>query len=251
LKFKIALVTSVNLDAAHLILDFFFVGFASFSHCLDNCQCRLFHTRTALHQIRRYVALSRLPQLDYSCFFLAQLFFTDQKDVAFIKTLYAISLGKHIQLKRAALIPLIALFFTAIALPAVTARVLIAQQNVPAQGHLGGGSLTTNTVNVVVFSDPQATTLCTDIDFGNLNSGNIATKTIYIKNTGNIIETLSMTVTDWSPQTGTSSLLLTWNQESAKLQAGATVPATLTLNIASDTGDISDFNFNIVISGSA
>ena len=155
------------------------------------------------------------------------------------------------QLKKAALIPLIALVFTAIALSAVTAGVLIAQQNVPAQGHLGGGSITTNTVNVSVFSDPQATSLCTSIDWGTLNSGNIATKTIYIKNTGNITETLSMTVTDWNPQTATSSLFLTWNQESAKLQAGAVVPATLTLNIAAETGDISDFAFNIVISGSA
>ncbi|TFH22794.1 hypothetical protein E4G67_03945 [Candidatus Bathyarchaeota archaeon] len=60
-----------------------------------------------------------------------------------------------------------------------------------------------------------------------------------------------MTVTDWNPQTATLSLFLTWNQESAKLQTGATVPATLTLNIVADTGDISDFNFNIVISGSA
>jgi hypothetical protein len=183
-------------------------------------------------------------------FFVLRNCFTDQKDVAFIKTLYAISFGKYMQLKRAALIPLIALIFTAIALSAVTAGVLIAQQNVPAQGHLASG-ITTNTVNVGVFIDPQATTLCTDIDFGNLNSGNIVTKTLYIKNTGNITETLSMTVTDWNPPTATSSIFLTWDQENAKLQAGAIVPATLTLNIAADTGDISDFNFNIVISGSA
>jgi hypothetical protein len=152
-------------------------------------------------------------------------------------------LGKHIQLERATLIPPIALVCTAIALSAVKAGVLIAQQNVPAQGHLGGG-ITTNTVNVGVFSDTQASTLCTNIDFGTLNSGNIVTKTIYIKNTGTITETLSMTVTDWNPQTATSSLFLTWNQERSKLQAGATVSVTLTLNIAADTGDISDFNFN-------
>ncbi len=60
-----------------------------------------------------------------------------------------------------------------------------------------------------------------------------------------------MTVTDWNSQTATSSLFLTWNQESATLQVGAIVPATLTLNIAADTGDIYDFNFNIVMSGSA
>jgi hypothetical protein len=128
--------------------------------------------------------------------------------------------------------------------------VLNAQQNIPAQGHLGG-SITTNTANIGAYNDLQATTLCTNIDWGTLNSGSIATKTIYIKNTGNITETLSMTSTDWNPQTAASSILLTWNRESSTLQAGAITPATLTLNIAADTGDISDFDFNIVISGSA
>jgi hypothetical protein len=61
-----------------------------------------------------------------------------------------------------------------------------------------------------------------------------------------------MTAIDWIPQTATSSLFLTWNKESATLQAGVIVPATLTLNVSAETGDISDFNFkNIVISGSA
>jgi hypothetical protein len=154
------------------------------------------------------------------------------------------------QLKKTAIIPLIALVFIAIALSVVTAGVLNAQQNVPAQGHIGG-SITTNTVNIGVYSDSQATSLCTNIDWGTLNSGSIATKTVYIKNTGNITETLSMTTIDWIPQTATSSLFLTWNKESATLQAGAIVPATLTLNVAAETGDISDFNFNIVISGNA
>lgn len=154
------------------------------------------------------------------------------------------------QLKKAAIIPLIALVFIAIALSVVTAGILNAQQNIPAQGHLGG-SITTNTVNISVYSDSQATALCTNIDWGTLNSGNIATKIIYVKNTGNITETLSMTAKDWNPLSATSILSLTWNKESATLQAGAILPATLTLNVAADTGDISDFDFNIVISGSA
>ncbi len=99
------------------------------------------------------------------------------------------------QLKKAAIIPLITLVFIAIALSVVTAGILNAQQNIPAQGHLGG-SITTNTVNISVYSDSQATTLCSNIDWGTLITPFVATKTIYVKNTGNITETLSMTAKD-------------------------------------------------------
>lgn len=153
------------------------------------------------------------------------------------------------KLKKAVLIPLIALVFIAIAISAVTAGVLIAQQNVPASGSVGGNII--STVNMGIYSDPAATTNCTNVDWGNLNSGDTATKTIYIKNTGNVSETLSMTATNWNPQSASSTLTLTWSQEGAVLAEGEVVPATLTLMVAADTGDLSDFSFNIAISGTA
>lgn len=144
---------------------------------------------------------------------------------------------------------LLALVFIAIALSAVTVGVLIAQQNVPASGSVGGNI--TSTVNIGIYSDPEATTNCTNVDWGNLNSGDTATKTIYIKNTGNVSETLSMTAINWNPSSASSTLFLTWSQEGTSLPEGAIVPATFTLNVAADTGDLSDFSFNIVISGIA
>lgn len=152
------------------------------------------------------------------------------------------------KLKRT-LLPLIALVVTAVTLSVVTAGVLIAQQNVPTSGSIGRNII--STVNIAVYSDPDALTNCTNISWGNLNAGDTATKTIYIQNTGNISETLSMTATNWNPTSASSSLLLTWSQEGATIEAGAVVPATLTLNVADDPGGLSDFSFNIVISGKA
>jgi len=60
-----------------------------------------------------------------------------------------------------------------------------------------------------------------------------------------------MTTINWTPSTATQSLHLTWTQEGAVLAAGEVVPASIVLKIASDTGDLSDFSFNMVISGSA
>ena len=153
------------------------------------------------------------------------------------------------KIKKTALIPLIVLVFIAVTLSAVTAGVLIAQQDVPNRGSVGGNI--TSTIDIQVYNDPDATIICTAIDWGNLNSGDTATKTIYIKNIGNVSETLSMTTTNWTPSTATQSLYLTWTQEGAVLAAGEVVPATIVLKIASDTGDLSDFSFNMVIYGTA
>jgi len=153
------------------------------------------------------------------------------------------------KIKKTALIPLIALVFAAVTLSAITAGVLIAQQNVPNRGDLGGNI--TSTIDIRVYTDPDATINCTTIDWGSLNSGDTATKTIFIKNAGNVSETLSMTAIDWTPSNAIQSLYITWNKEGTILEAGKVVPATITLKIESDTGDLSDFSFNLVISGTA
>jgi hypothetical protein len=153
------------------------------------------------------------------------------------------------KLKKAALIPLIVIVVVAVTLSAVTASVLIAQQKVTAVGTIGGNVV--STINLGVYSDPQVSINCTSIDWGTLNSGDTATKTIYIQNIGNIGETLSMSAMNWNPASASSSLYLTWNQEGATIAPGQIVPATLTLSVASDTGNLSSFNLNIVISGTA
>jgi uncharacterized repeat protein (TIGR01451 family) len=154
------------------------------------------------------------------------------------------------KIKKTTLIPLIALVFTAVTLSAITAGVLTTQQNVPNKGGDVGGNIT-STIDISVYSDPDATINCTAIDWGTLNSGDTATKTVFIKNTGNVSETLNMKATDWVPSTAIQSLYITWNKEGAILDTGIVMPATITLKIDSDTGDLSDFSFNLVISGTA
>lgn len=57
--------------------------------------------------------------------------------------------------------------FIAVTLSAATAGVLIAQQDVPNSGSVGGNI--TSTVDIKVNNDPDATIICTEIDWGNLN----------------------------------------------------------------------------------
>jgi len=124
----------------------------------------------------------------------------------------------------------------------VTAGLLSATQNVPAGG-------TISAINLGVYSDSGCTVPLTSITFGTVTPGTQATQTLYVKNTGNIAENLTMTVNSWSPANAVTYLTLTWSPTSSTLAAGASTSATLTLTASSSAGALSTFNVNIAFTG--
>jgi hypothetical protein len=135
---------------------------------------------------------------------------------------------------------IVALAATGIFLTLVTAG-LISTQTISSNGTISG-------VNVGVYTDSQCTQNCTAISWGTLYPGNSTTRTIYIKNTGNLPVTLTMTTGSWVPTTASSVLTLTWNRQNTVLSAGQSISATLTLTVASNA-NITSFGFNIIITG--
>ena len=136
---------------------------------------------------------------------------------------------------------IIALATTGLFLSLVTAGI-ITTQTIPSSG-------TITTVNVGVYLDYQCTQNCTSINWGTAYPDDIINRTVYVKNTGTVPITLSMTDGNWDPVDSSNYLTLTWDKQGEVLQAGNSVPANLTLLIASDTGDLTTFNFNIIITG--
>jgi hypothetical protein len=137
---------------------------------------------------------------------------------------------------------IIALAITGILLTVTTAALLSASQTVPLSG-------TINAVNLGVYSDSACTQTCTALTVGNLNPGGTTTQTVYIKNTGNVPETLTMTPNNWNPTNANSSLTFTWNRQNTVLNAGVSTQATLTLTAASNTGSLTNFSFNVIFTG--
>jgi hypothetical protein len=171
-------------------------------------------------------------------------------------------------IKKNLIVPLAVLAVVAIALTAVSAGILISQ-NISATGTIqtvdgntggggsggssgggSGGGGVSSTVNLEVYSDALATSKCSSIEWGSLSPGGSVSRTVYIKNTGDTAVSLSIAATTWNPVSAGSVLTLSWNKEGAVLAAGAIVTATLTLNAAPDTGSLSSFSLNIVVSGS-
>jgi hypothetical protein len=139
-------------------------------------------------------------------------------------------------------IGLISLVIAAIALLATTAAVLTSNQIVPFNGSI-------TAVNLGVYSDSGCTQTVTALTVGPLNPGGTVTQTVYIKNTGNVPETLTMTVNNWNPTTASTYLTLTWNQQNTILNAGSSIQATLTLTAASNTGSLTTFSSNVILTG--
>jgi hypothetical protein len=136
----------------------------------------------------------------------------------------------------------IAIAIVGIFLTATTAAVLSTNQTVPLNGTL-------NAINLGIYSDSACTQTVTALNVGTLSPGGTATQTVYIKNTGNIPETLTMTTNNWAPSSASSSLTLTWNRQNTVLNAGASTQATLTLTAASNTGSLTTFSCDVTLTG--
>jgi hypothetical protein len=145
-------------------------------------------------------------------------------------------------IKKIPVTAVIALTIAALALTLTTAAVLSANKNVPLNGAISA-------VNLGVYSDSECTQTATALNVGNLSPGGTATQTVYIKNTGNIPETLTMTTNNWAPSGASSLLTLTWNRQNTVLNAGASTQATLTLTVAANTGSLTTFSCDVTLTG--
>jgi hypothetical protein len=137
---------------------------------------------------------------------------------------------------------IISLVTVGIALTVTTLAALTTSQAVPLNG-------TITAINLGVYTDSGCTQNCTSLSIGNINPGSITTQTVYVKNTGNAPETLTMAVTNWSPPNASTYLTLNWNQQNTVLTAGQSVQATLTLTAASNTGTLTNFSCSVTFTG--
>ena len=127
---------------------------------------------------------------------------------------------------------------------ATVASVGIVQRRIRSEG-----TVYVKVLGVEVYWDPECTLVVTEIDWGVLEPSDIATKTLYVKNTGNTDVTLSMTTENWTPANAETFIAVTWDAEGSTLKTGANMPVNITLNVSSSIKGISDFSLEIVITG--
>lgn len=126
-----------------------------------------------------------------------------------------------------------------------TLGLLTINQTISSQGTVN----IVSTPNLAIFSDSQCTQSLNTIDWGSITPGTQVTKTIYVKNTGNVPLTLTMSPSSWNPSAASNYMSLTWDKQSSTLAVGQSTSAVLTLTVASTISGITTFAVNIVITG--
>ena len=95
---------------------------------------------------------------------------------------------EQVNAKRVAIFVVSACLIGMVVGSAVTLAVLNVQRAIPSSGMVVA-------VNVGIYSDAACTLNLTSIDWGNVYPGGSVSRTIYVKNTGNVPMTLSMAAT--------------------------------------------------------
>ena len=109
------------------------------------------------------------------------------------------------------------------------------------------------TVGVSAWQDSNCTITLTTYDWGTIDPGGSAQKTMYLKNDGNAAITLNMTTGSWVPTNASIYVTVTWNREGAVIPVGNSLQANVTLSVSTGaaTAGITSFSFTITITGTA
>jgi len=104
-------------------------------------------------------------------------------------------------------------------------------------------------IGIGVYWDAGLTRRVNALDWNLLVPGSQKSFKVYIYNEGALPLTLSMSTSDWNPTTASNYMTLTWSYTGQKINAGATVPVTLTLTVSGSIIGINNFNFDITAVG--
>ena len=157
---------------------------------------------------------------------------------------YTVRKGNAMSLQKLSTGAVIAIITAGILLTAATAGLISVNQVVPSSGNV-------ITVNVGVYSDSSCTKNLTSINWGSFEPGETKSGPIYVKNTGALPVNIHMTTASWNPTNADGPIALTWNRENTALNPGSSVKAILTLKVAENISSITNFSFDIIITGTA
>ena len=110
---------------------------------------------------------------------------------------------------------------------------------------------TVKAVNIGVYWDSGCTNATSTIGWGMLSPGESKNVTVYLRNEGNVALRSNLTVQNWVPTGSSSYMGLVWNRENQTVAVGSVVTAVLTLSVSPSITGITDFGFDIVITGIA
>jgi len=105
-------------------------------------------------------------------------------------------------------------------------------------------------IDVGIYADQACTSPVQSIQWGLLEPGGIANRTVYIRNEGNANSTLTMITSNWTPTNASNYISLNWDYTGQTLQVNQVVQVQFTLFIMENVQGITDFSFDLTIASS-
>lgn len=102
-------------------------------------------------------------------------------------------------------------------------------------------------IGVGVYWDSACTNSTSSINWGFLDPGSNKIVTVYIRNEGNVVATLSKATQNWNPSTVSNYITLNWNYAGQTLSVNQVLQIKLTLIVAPTISGITNFSFDITI----
>ena len=102
-------------------------------------------------------------------------------------------------------------------------------------------------IGVGVYWNSACTNRTSSIDWGLLDPGSDKIVTVYVRNEGNAVVTLSKATQNWNPSTASSYITLNWNYAGQTLSVNQVLQIKLTLVVSQTISGITSFSFDITI----
>lgn len=102
-------------------------------------------------------------------------------------------------------------------------------------------------IGVGIYWDSACTNRTSSINWGLLDPGSNKTMTVYVRNEGNAVVTLSEATQNWNPSSASSYLTLNWNYAGQTLSVNQALEVELTLVVSPTVSGITNVTFDITI----
>ena len=109
--------------------------------------------------------------------------------------------------------------------------------------------LPTGTSSIGIYWDSNCTNKVSSINWGMVELGSSKNVTVYVKNTENVALTLSLSAENWNPANASKYMSLSWDYNGQPINPNTVIRITLTLTVFANVTGITDFSFDIIITG--
>lgn len=102
-------------------------------------------------------------------------------------------------------------------------------------------------IGVGIYWDSACANATSSINWGILEPSSNKTVTVYVRNEGNAVVTLSKTTQNWIPSNTSNSMSLNWNYVNQTLTVNQVLQINLTLVVSPTITGITNFSFDITM----